>query len=410
VKDFSRLLSRSGWSFGYGLVSQACSSAANLLLAIVAGQVLGPSGLGTIFVGFAAYLVLLGFERALVGEPLIAATSARSSSERRVSARHALTLVVVASVPAAAIFAAVGSALPHQFGRGMLVLAPWLVPALVQDLGRAIVFRDHRGPSAAASDVVWLATMAATCPLAFASDSDWVVAAVWGAGAVAGALVVLLQLRWRPSPFAAALGWWKANAWGFGRWLGLQNVLYSIASYATGAMLVAVLGSADYGGLRAVQSIFAPLTLLGPALALPGLPLVARSIGDPRRALKIAAQLGCALVVATAAYVVVMYAIPNLLAAVFGDDFADFHSIIVPIGIGQLVAAPTVGLSLFLTARQRGPALLALGTLNALSYLVFAVGLGLAFGLEGTAWAFAAASAVGGAALAALLRRELRGT
>jgi hypothetical protein len=103
-----------------------------------------------------------------------------------------------------------------------------------------------------------------------------------------------------------------------------------------------------------------------------------------------------------------MYAIPNLLAAVFGDDFADFHSIIVPVGVGQLVAAPAFGLTLFLKARQRGPALLLLGTLNAVLYLVFAVGLGTAFGLNGTAWAYAVSSAIGGAALLALLRRETR--
>ena len=347
---------RNAPTFGYGLLAQTFSAATNFGLVVIGGHVLGASGLGTLLIGFAAYILLLGFLRALVTEPLVASSSGGELSDMALSARGALTLAAVTSVAAAGVLATMGFVLPTRIGHGMLLFAPWLAPALMQDLGRSIVFRDRTRMSAVFSDATWLATMAMATPLAFEWGTDWGVVACWGVGAVSGAGVALGQLRWRPISVRRAMAWWKLNARRLARWLGVQSLLYNVVSYATVLLLAGILGSSDYGGLRAVQSVFAPLTLLGPALALPGLPLVSRLFVDARRrALRVAAELAGLVTAVTGVYVIALYAVPDVLAFLFGQEFAEFRSIMIPIGIGQLLAAPAFGLTLFLKAAQRGP-------------------------------------------------------
>src|SRR5450755_2736877 len=58
-------------SFAWGLTDQALSSATTLLFTLIAARSLGPSGLGTVTLGFAAYLSVLGVHRALVIDPLL---------------------------------------------------------------------------------------------------------------------------------------------------------------------------------------------------------------------------------------------------------------------------------------------------------------------------------------------------
>ncbi len=398
---------RRGPSFSFGLVAQTCSSVTNFGLVVIAGHLLGPSGLGTLLIGLAAYMTLLGLLRGLVTDPLIATSSGSDTAGKAWSARAALTLVLVTSVVAAGLLAGIGILLPTAIGRGLLLFAPWLAPSLVQDLGRSIVFRDQTGRRTVFSDATWLLTMAVAAPFAFALGSDWAVVSCWGVGAVSWAVMALYQVGWRPIRLSHAISWWKLDARHLARWLGVQAVIYNVVSYMTVLLLAGVLGSSDYGGFRAVQSVFAPLTLLGPALALPGLPLVSRLIVDSRRrALGVAAQLAGLITAVTCVYVLVLCAIPGVLVFFFGRGFADFREIMIPIGLAQVLAAPAFGLMLFLKAEQRGATLLWFATLNALVYLVLTVTLGSAFGIDGAAWGAVGTGAVSGVALMFIFRRS----
>ena len=397
---------RATGSVGYGFVAQGCSAATNFALTIIAARVFGPSGLGTIAVGFAAYLLLLGLQRGLVTNPLISRTAALSPPERAATARYALTVTLAAGLPVVICLAVIGTALPPQYGRGIVVFALWLLPALIQDLGRSIVFRDRSGWSTAVSDATWLLIMTAIVPLAFIIASQWVVVGVWGIGAVAGAVVALRQIRCVPAPLAGALTWWKSEAWPFGRWLFLAGMAYGIGSYATVLALAGILGTGDFGGLRAVQSAFAPLTLIGPGIALPGLPLIARAAASShRRALAITWRLVGVAVALTALYLAVVYSFPNFLSILFGSTFARFQSIMVPIGIAALLSALSAGLSLFLLALKLGRTLTWVATLNVFVSLAFSIAFATRFGLAGAAWAGVAASGVGALVLIAVVRR-----
>jgi O-antigen/teichoic acid export membrane protein len=401
-----RQFARAGRLFGYGFIAQACSAGTNFALVVAAAHLLGPSGLGTLLIGFATYVLALGFARALLTEPLIARSSGQEAANQNTAARASITLILAASIVVAGSFALLGVTLPSRIGHGLVLFAPWMIPALMQDTGRSVVFRDRQDWSALCSDAAWLLAMALTIPIAFFTSKDWLITGTWGIGATVGALVTLVQLQWRPLPLRPAVSWWRREASQLARWLGSQQLLYGILSYATVLLLAGVLGTQSYGGLRAVQSIFTPLTLLGPALALPGLPLVSRLIEQaPRAALGVAVKLAIGITAITAAYVCALYAFPSALGLVFGTRFNQFRDILIPMGLGQVLSAPAYGLTLYLKAKQRGGALFILGTVTAIAYLALTVTLGATFGLSGAAWAATGTGIVTIATLTHAIRR-----
>jgi len=374
-------------SVSFGFVAQVCSSATNLALAVIGGHILGPSGLGTLYIGFGAYIALLGLHRALVTQPLIAISSSDEASARIRAARYGLTASLVPACVSGLALAGAGWVLPDQFGRGMLLFAPWLIPALIQDMGRSLMFRDEAGWRATASDATWLVAMAVFLPFTLLLRTDWAVLTCWGLGACAGAGVVLFQIRLLPARLGPALLWWRRRLWPLGRWLTVQVAFRSASGYAAALSLAWILGPSDYGGLRSVNVVFVPLSLIGAAVALPGLPLISRATTtSPQRALRTSTELGLMVTALTAAYVGLAYSFQNLLGFAFGSAFLEFRSIVMPVGLGQLLMAPTYGLTLLLIAQQRGRSLVALGIVLAGSQLLGAVGLGLVFGLDGAAW------------------------
>ena len=81
-----------------GLAVQAFASATNLTLSILAGHAAGPSGLGVVYAGFAAYAATFGLQRAFVTTPLIASTSTGESDQTNHATSAALTLVLISAV------------------------------------------------------------------------------------------------------------------------------------------------------------------------------------------------------------------------------------------------------------------------------------------------------------------------
>ena len=139
-------------SFVWGLVTQVFSSGANFGLTVIAARLLGPAGLGVVFIGFAAYQLVLGLQRAIVTQPLVAEASARRAAERRRLAGYGATAVLASGLAASVGFATAGLIVGGDIGRGLLVFAPWIVPALLQEFWKALLFQEGRGRPAAMSD------------------------------------------------------------------------------------------------------------------------------------------------------------------------------------------------------------------------------------------------------------------
>jgi hypothetical protein len=384
-------------AFGAGFVSQAASAATNFGLSLLAARTLGPSGLGVVFIGFSCYLIALGLQRALVTDPLLAGSSALGPEARAAAAGRALTTAIGWATAATVLVALAGLFLPGEVGRGLLLFVPWLLPALVQDLWRMVLFRDGRGPAGAANDLVWLAGMALSVPVVVATGAAWAVVGCWGIGALAATVAGFFQTGARPARPIVATRWWRADAWPLGRWLGAESVVYTLGAQALTFALVLVLDTRAIGGIRAVQSIFAPLSVVGPALGLPGLPALARRAAVPTGGARtLAAGLGAMATMLTVAYVVVTaLGRGHLLAAVFGNSFQPFVSLVWPIGAKELLVAPTLGFTLLLKAQRRGGTLLSSRAVASLATLALGSGLAVTAGVVGAAWGIAIGAALG---------------
>ena len=252
--------------FAWGLIDQALSSATTFFLTLIAARSLGPAGLGTIALGYASFLVVLGVHRTLLVDPLVTrvAVATRSTSE---AFRAATSTTATAGGLASLVALAVGLVGTGAVARGMLVFSPWFVPALLQALLRSWLYREGRGAVATLSSGAWLLTMAAAVAVGLRS-TDWQISAAWGLGAcVAVAVAVAGTGIGLASPRAAG-AWFNYGRYGSA--VGAQpRASCSAQRPPRVSGMSAILGPAAVGGYRSVESIFAPTSLLGPALSEP---------------------------------------------------------------------------------------------------------------------------------------------
>lgn len=394
----------------WGFVDQGFSSATNFALAVIAGQLIGADGLGVVFLGFTAYLLAQSFQRALIANPLVVLSSRLGPANREAVTRAAFSLVLVAIVGVTALLVVLGLVIPGPLGRGLLIFAPWTGAAMLQDMWRAVLFRDRRGAGAAVNDGVWALAMLGTLPIALAVRQDWAIVIPWGSGAAIGAVLGWFQIRLVPDRIRPAWSWWRSQAWPLGRWFGLDNLLYVIQSQVVVFSLAVILGAASIGGLRAVQAVFAPMTLLSNALELPGLPLLSRELGvSAARARFVAARLSALALTAVAVYLLVFGLFrETVIRVVFGSTFTRFTDLVLPVGAHELLAAVSVGFVLFLKAQRRGRALIVVRIVGDGAVLVLAVWLAATRGLLASAWGMTAASAISLTVLLFLALRDGR--
>ncbi|MGI8773557.1 MAG: hypothetical protein ACR2KQ_00890 [Actinomycetota bacterium] len=380
----------------WGILDQALSSATNFGLTILAGRILGPVGLGVVAVGFAAHLFFMVLHRALVTQPLVVSSS--DTSQRAVAAtRAALTTTLVIGAISTVIMFVAGALLGGPTGLGLKLFSFWMAPAMVQDLWRGVLFRDGRGRAAAANDGVWLIGMLIALPVSLAAQSDWVVVATWGFGATAGALLGLVQTRIGFAAPSMSREWWLREAWPFGRWLAVEGFVYSAGLVGMYLLLSALLGPAAIGGIRAAQVLFAPLTLLGPALGLPGLPALSRALRtSAAEARVLAAKLSTLLAGATLAYLLLVgFADRSVLEFVYGRSFGRYGFLVWPMGTAQVITAVGAGALLLLrAARASGGLMISRLTTTGGTLLLVGILAGSA-GIVAAAWGAVAAAAMG---------------
>jgi O-antigen/teichoic acid export membrane protein len=397
-------------NLSWGMVDQLFSSATNFGLSLLAGRLLGPSGLGVVLIGYFAYLACLSLLRALVSDPLVALAAPLSTAARQRAVRFGLTTSMVEGTIAAAALAVAGAAIPGRIGTGLLLFAPWMLPLLVQDYWRAVLFMEHRGRAATANDGIWLVAMAVAAPLLSLVGSEWAVIASWAGGATAGAVLGFVQMRIRPAAPLASMRWWRAELWPLGRWLSANAVLYSLMNYATVVALVALLGTRRFGGLQAAITLFGPLSLVSNAISFPGLPAVSRALATSRASARnLAGLIGVVAAALIAAYVaglsILSVSGTGALPLLFGSSFKHFSNLVWPVATGQLLTGAALGFALLLTAQKRGRAILGYGAVTWLGSFVLASTLAWTSGVVGAAWGLAGGLALGAVTKTALALR-----
>ena len=396
----------------WGLIDQSFSSATNFGLAILAGRLVGASGLGVVYLGFSLCFIALNLQRALISEPLVVRSARAREEGSDVDTRHAIGVVTMEAVALTAVMLALGLVLPRPFGTALLLFSPWLAATLFQDLWRSILFRDRRGSAAAMNDGLWLAVMVAALPVALVWRHEATVVLTWGIGALAGALLGFWQVRLRPAAPAASLRWWLDRALPLGRWLAAQTGLLLIQVQVVVLMLTAFLGTADVGGMRSVETVFAPMTLLSQAVSFPALPMLVRvSAEDQDRARVWAFRVSLATMALVVLYLGAVLALGStLLTFLFGSKFTHYASLAIPVGVRQLVLAAGIGFSMLAKAEGRGSVLVAARIVGATSTVVLVLLIAPRFGLMASLWAMTAGITLGSLCMTVLaLRRDRRG-
>lgn len=384
----------------WGVADQAASSFTNFGLSVLAGRLLGSEGLGVVFLGFSMYLLALSAVRGLIMEPFVVATSAMNQKEQEAATRACTILVAVVGAAISAIMVLLSFAIGDPLGRSLLIFAPWTGVAILQDHWRSVLFRDQRGRAAAINDSVWAVGMVAMLPLAFMFRTDWVIAATWGAGAAAGALLGIWQVKLKPSRPLRAIAWWKRELSYLGSWLAIQNVVFSAGAQLTVVLLAAQLGARDLGGIRAVDVVFAPMTLVGEAFSFPGVPIIARALARSlAEARRWAWRLSAGATILVGAYLAVATPFSRLiLRHLFGPEFGVFTAIVIPVALGQLLRASSTGFSILLKADRRVRAITVARGLTTGLALVFGPTLAARYGLVPAVWGTELALVIGSTA------------
>lgn len=380
-----------------GFVDQGLTSTVNFALTLVSGRLLGPAGLGRIFLGFASYLIVLGLLRALVSDPYLTLPDNKVASERLQVQKLALGAALLFALGAGFLFFLGGALVGGDIGRGLLLFAPWIVPSLMHDYFRSILFLDGKGSSAALISGLWLLSMAAILFFAQQAPSELLITTSWGLGATAGMLVGLAKVGSLPSIRLQVLRWWHLELLPVAGWFAGGSAMMAIGFYLAPFLLLGVIGPADLGGLRAVQSIFAPISLVGAALTLPGLPhLMGRLAISVDEARSYGFRLTALAVSLVSIYlVVVAVGRTRFMSGLFGSSFGPYLPLVIPIGVGQILAAGYLGPVLFLKGLRRGRALTVISSVMSLISVAASVVLALAFGVEGAAWGLTLGLAVG---------------
>ena len=145
--------------------------------------------------------------------------------------------------------------------------------------------------------------MAAIMPISWAIGTTWAVVAGWAFGGLAGALLGLRRRDSNDTSWSClrlvACGVVAARAMARGE---QRHRLDS--SYTLLFLLAAIIGTSALGGLNAVITIFTPLSVIGSALILPGLPALSRArLRTERAAFGLALRLSLVSVALTGLYV-----------------------------------------------------------------------------------------------------------
>jgi O-antigen/teichoic acid export membrane protein len=389
----AKLRQRIGWGF----LDQGLSSLTNFGLSLVTGRWLGPAALGQVAIGFAAYLIALTFQRALITDQLVIVTSVAVPERAATSTRMALGMCIEFAVVVTVLLSGVAVVVGGTVGRGLLLVAPWLMPLLIQDAWRVILFRDQRGQNAVANDATWVLGMILGLIPAWFIHNAWAIVAAWGFGAACGGLLGFFQTRYGVARLRESWRWWRAEAWPFARWWGTARAAFTVGAQGAVFLLAALITATELGGFRAVQALFAPLSLILPAVGLPGLPTMAELYHSaPRSAWLLALRLSAGVTSLAVAYMALLIAFrARAIGLVFGHAFHGFGDIILPVAINQVILATRTGLILLLMAARRGRALLISHVSSAIVTLVLAGWLAVWGGVVAASWGIALGSLIG---------------
>jgi O-antigen/teichoic acid export membrane protein len=275
-------------------------------------------------------------------------------------------------------------------GAPLIAFAVVLPALLGQDIWRALSFGVHRPERALANDVLFAAVQVALMTVLVASDrtsAPWFILA-WGAGAVAGCAYGLVQFRIRPvtRPSLELL----RRLWPTSRWLLWDFLTLFSAREMYLVVVAALVTSAEFGGLRAAESLLGPsavILLSGGNVGLPGATRAFRQGGSAALAVysrRLTVGVGavqcayCALVAAVGSW---------LMVTLYGSEFEPFGYLVAILAVRYAVGVagfgPSIAVKVAGLVRQVFVARLAVAVISLPTAAIATA----RYGVAGGAWA-----------------------
>lgn len=372
-------------SISWSTVDQILSALSNFVIMVAVTRTTGAEGLGQFAVAFSAYLVVLGFSRSLISQPLLAHphTAARKAENATV------TLTLAFACMGAIVVAGVGVALGRP---AMLVAAASLPVTLFQDLLRFQAFRRKKPRLAALADGGWLIGSLLAWPVITTASSPSVALGCWAGAALLGTLAGWLALRPGIAGPRAAVAWWRRDTRGLAIPLTFDSILSTISTLGLVFIVAWMIGDAALGVLRAGQVYFGPLGTLFTAFSIFAVPHLAqrRTVMSVRLAFQLSAAITAIAIVACGATIL---AEPVLQTVLYADAIDVPLVLMIPIAAQVVLAASGSGLSLISKVRHRAGDIAWSRLWSSLVGLALILAATHTYGLKGAAWALVAQAA-----------------
>lgn len=373
-----------------GMASQLLNAGTNVATAFAASVVLRPEAFGLFVLGFAVVTVALATGRGLIGQTMLTQLPGTDPAERPATVRSAMGFALLVGLGGAVVLLVVSGWI------GSVVwFVPWVVAALLQDVGRYTFLAAGRPGGALTLDAVWAVVQVLVVVGWWAAGGTLgigVFDTAWGIGALAGAIAfaVLDPRAARP----AAPGRWLRTTRDVAGWFTAMSVLGQLEVYLVILLAGALAGARDAGGLRAVQLLVfqPPMVLLGAVLALATPPVARLGAGAP--GLPAVWKLTAVAVVPVSAAVLVVAALAGPLMGFLFPQYTDYTALVLPVALQSALAAFAVPtLALLAGTRRAGLAFVLQSGRSALLLGGVVVGVVLA-GTSGLAWSLAVTSAI----------------
>ena len=248
------------------VIDQGLSALTNLLLSVMVARSTTASAFGAFAVAFLVYGLVIGFSRALVGQPLQISFASATPEEFCKAAGHSLGAAVVVGSIAALITAVISLAVGGQAGTALIALSLWFPALVLQDTCRMAFFAAGTPRRAAAIDSAWAVVVLGGFSAAMAvglADGAVIPLTLWGLGATVAAVYGIVLLRVGTTVRGCVQ--WMRDRQHLSRYLSAEYLLTMGIAQAGILMVGFVATQAGVGAIRASQVLLGPTLVVGTA-------------------------------------------------------------------------------------------------------------------------------------------------
>ncbi len=390
---YARLLGKAGWN----LTDQVITAVTNALLFIVLARTVQRTGeLDAFTNAFYVFALLIGLERASVGQVLGVRFSEVEGGEWRTALREALGFLLALALAASAVVASVGLVARAMLdrptlGNALLALAVVLPALVLQDACRMAFFAQSRAREATVNDALW-ATLQFSGIWLLAQQGlgrvPYLILA-WGGSAAVCVLIALTQLHVAPDPRQARA--WLNRTWDLSKFFVAENLLTAGAFNGGFLVVGAIAGEGAVSAIRGAQVLLGPMQTVQSAMFTFILPELSRRAWLGARARWTIAG-GASVVMLTMAltYTTLLWLMPDSIGrAIFRTHWDGPESVLVPVALGMASAGACLGPAVTIYAMGLARKTFRLMTIEAPLVLTLLIGGALAGGVVGAAWGLA---------------------